>query len=69
MTKVIEISEKIRICKEKKQTGDYQTLAKILNTTVDGARARFYREEERAVNILYHIIEQRENLIQKYQNQ
>ena len=46
MTKVMEISEKIRICKEKKQIGDYQTLAKILNTTVDGARVRFYREEE-----------------------
>lgn len=64
MTKVMEISEKIRICKEKKQIGDYQTLAKILNTTVDAARARFYREEERAVNILYQIIEQREKLIQ-----
>lgn len=66
MTKVMEISEKIRICKEKKQTGDYQTLAKILNTTVDGARARFYREEERAVNILYQIIEQREKINTKH---
>ena len=64
MTNLKEKSERIRICKEKKQTGDYQTLAKILNTTVDGARARFYREEERAVNILYQIIEQREKLIQ-----
>ena len=64
MTKVKEKSEKIRICKEKKQIGDYHTLARILNITIDGARLRFYREEERAVNILYQIIEQREKLIQ-----
>lgn len=38
MTKVIEISEIVRVNKQKKQTGDYQTLAKALGTTVDAAR-------------------------------
>lgn len=40
MTKVMEISEIVRINKQKKQTGDYITLAQVLETTVDAARMR-----------------------------
>lgn len=69
MTKVIEISEIVRINKQKKQTGDYQTLAKALGTTVDAARMRINRNDEKAHRTLKDIIEQREKLIEKYQNQ
>ncbi|MDO4763870.1 MAG: hypothetical protein Q4A00_05760 [Flavobacteriaceae bacterium] len=69
MTKIMEISEIFRKCEQKRQTGDYQTLAKVLNTTVDAARMRYRRNDEKAVRTLYSIIEQRDKLIEKYQNQ
>lgn len=69
MTKVMEISEIFRKCEQKRQTGDYQTLAKALNITVDAARMRYRRNDEKAVRTLYSIIEQREDLIQNNQNQ
>ena len=68
-TKVQEFSEIVRICKQKRQTGDYLTLAKILDTTVDAIRMRLNRKEEKTYLVLYELIQQRENLIQKYQNQ
>ncbi|MGV4438085.1 hypothetical protein [Ornithobacterium rhinotracheale] len=69
MTKVKEINEIVRICEQKKQTGDYQTLAKALGTTIDAARMRFYRKDENAVRVLHRIIEQRESLTQEFQKQ
>ncbi len=68
-TKVQEFSEIVRICKQKRQTADYQTLAKMLDTTVDAVRMRINREDEKAYRALYEIIQQRDELIQKYQNQ
>ncbi len=67
MTKVINIEEIALICEQKKQTGDYQTLAKVLRTTVDAARMRFYRRDINAVKVLHKIIENREQLALEYQ--
>lgn len=69
MTKVIEFSEIVRICEQKKQTGDILTLSKMLGHTTDAIRMRLSRKDEKTYEALYQIIEQRENLIQKYQNQ
>ncbi|AFR36582.1 hypothetical protein [Riemerella anatipestifer] len=68
MTKIEEISEIVRICEQERQTGDYQTLAKALGTTVDAARMRYYRKDEQAVKILYRIIKQREELTLEISN-
>lgn len=68
MTKVMEISEIVRINKQKKQTGDYITLAQVLETTVDAARMRIIREDENAHRMLYQIIEQREKIVSELKN-
>ena len=69
MAKVMEFSEIVRICEQKKQTGDILTLSKMLGYTTDAIRMRIARRDEPTYNALYEIIEQRENLIEKYQNQ
>lgn len=69
MAKIMDFSEIVRICEQKKQTGDYQTIANILNVNIDAARMRVYRKDEKAVTILYKIIQQREELKREYQNQ
>ena len=69
MAKVMEFSEIVRICEQKKQTGDILTLSKMLGYTTDAIRMRLARRDEVTYNALYEIIEQRENLIEKYQNQ
>ena len=69
MAKVMEFSEIVRICEQKKQTGDILTLSKMLGYTTDTIRMRLARRDEATYNALYEIIEQRENLIEKYQNQ
>lgn len=69
MTKIIDFSEMVRICEQKRQTGDYQTLANVLEVNTDTARMRVYRKDEKAVRILYRIIQQREELKREYQNQ
>lgn len=68
MTKVMEFSEIVRICEQKKQTGDIQTLSKMFGYTTDAIRMRLTRKDERTYKALYEIIEQRENLIEKYQS-
>lgn len=68
-TKVKELSEIVRICEQKKQTGDVLTLSKMLGYTTDAIRMRLSRKDETTYRALYEIIEQRENLIQKFQNQ
>lgn len=65
----MKIDELVRICEQKKQTGDYQTLAKILRTTVDSARMRYYRKDKTAIQALYKIIEQRDSLVDNFQAQ
>lgn len=69
MTKVIDFSEIVRICEQKKQTGDIQTLSKMFGYTTDAIRMRLSRKDEETYKALYEIIEQREKLIEKYQNQ
>lgn len=69
MTKVVKIDEKFRICEQKRQTADYQTLAKMLNTTVDAFRVRYKRKDEKYISAFYDFVMNRENLIKKYQNQ
>ena len=69
MAKVMEFSEIVRICEQKKQTNDILTLSKMLGYTTDTIRMRLARRDEATYNALYEIIEQRENLIEKYQNQ
>ena len=69
MTKVLEFSEIVMICEQKKQTGDVLTLSKMLGYTTDAIRMRLSRKDKATYEALYEIIEQRENLIQKYQNQ
>ena len=69
MAKVMEFSEIVRICEQKKQTGDILTLSKMLGYTTDTIRMRLARRDEATYNALYEIIEQRENLIEKYKNQ
>ena len=41
----------------------------MLGYTTDAIRMRLARRDEATYNALYEIIEQRENLIEKYQNQ
>ncbi len=67
MTKIKNIDEIVRFCEQKKQVGDYQTLAKVLNTSVDSVRMRYKRRDENTVRAMYRIIEQRENLIKEFQ--
>lgn len=67
MTKVIQFSEIVRICEQKKQTGDIQTLSKMLGYTTDAIRMRLQRKDEKTYEALYELIEQREYLITKYQ--
>ncbi len=69
MTKVIEFSEIVRFCEQKKQTGDILTLSKMLGHTTDAIRMRLSRKDESVYQALYEIIQKREELIQKYQNQ
>lgn len=69
MTKIKDLSEIVRICEQKKQTGDILTLSKMLGHTTDAIRMRLSRKDEKTYEALLQIIEQRENLIQKYQNQ
>ena len=69
MAKVMEFSEIVRICEQKKQTNDILTLSKMLGYTTDTIRMRLARRDEATYNALYEIIEQRENLIEKYKNQ
>lgn len=69
MTKIIEISEIVRFCEQKKQTGDILTLSKMLGHTTDAIRMRLSRKDESVYKALYEIIQKREELIQKYQNQ
>lgn len=68
-TKVKELSEIVRICEQKKQTGDVLTLSKMLGYTTDAIRMRLSRKDETTYKALYEIISQRENLIQKFINQ
>lgn len=65
----MKIDEIVAICEQKKQTGDYQTLAKILKTTVDSARMRYYRKDKIAIQALHQIIKQREDLVKGFQYQ
>ncbi|MFX1668502.1 hypothetical protein JZ968_10095 [Riemerella anatipestifer] len=69
MTKVKEFSEIVRFCEQKKQTGDVQTLSKMFGYTTDAIRMRLTRKDKPTYEALYEVIEARENLIQKYQNQ
>ncbi|ATA75259.1 hypothetical protein [Capnocytophaga sp. H2931] len=69
MTKVMDFNEIVRICEQKKQTGDIQTLSRMFRVTTDAIRMRMSRKDEKTYEALYQIVEQRENLIQKYQNQ
>ncbi len=69
MTKVENIDELVRICEQKKQTGDFQTLSKILNTTTEAARMRYYRKDEDAVKAMYSIIENRDVFIGKFKKE
>lgn len=68
-TKVQDFNEIVRFCEQKRQTGDYQTLANILGVNTDAARMQIYRKTEKAVMILYKIIKQREELKKEIQNQ
>ena len=67
MAKIIQFSEIVRICEQKKQTGDIQTLSKMLGYTTDAIRMRLQRKDEKTYEALYELIEQREYLITKYQ--
>lgn len=67
MTKVIQFSEIVRICEQKKQRGDIFTLSKMLDCSSDATRMRLSRGDEKAYNALYDLIIQRQNLINKYQ--
>lgn len=69
MTKIQEFSEIVRICEQKKQTGDILTLSKMLGHTTDAIRMRLSRGDKLTYEALYEIIKQREELIQKFQNQ
>lgn len=69
MTKIVEFNEIVTTCEQKKQIGDIQTLSRMLGYTTDAIRMRLTRKDEKTYKALYEIIEQRENLIQKYQNQ
>lgn len=68
MTKVLELSEIVTICEQKKQTGDIFTLSKMFQMTTDAIRMRLTRKDERTYRALYTIIEQREELIENFQN-
>jgi hypothetical protein len=67
MTKVIQFSEIVRICEQKKQTGDIYTLSKMLNCSTDATRMRLQRGDEKAYKAFYYLIVERENLINNYQ--
>jgi hypothetical protein len=66
MAKIQEFSEIVRICEQKKQTGDYTTVANILGINVDTARMRVYRKDEEACNLLYRVIQHREALKEEF---
>lgn len=67
--KIQDLNEIVRICEQKKKYGDFQTLANVLNINVDTAQMRYYRKNEEAIKLLYSIIEQRENLLEKFKIQ
>lgn len=67
--KIQDLNEIVRICEQKKKYGDFMTLANVLNINVDTARMRYYRKNEEAIKLLYSIIEQRENLLEKFKIQ
>nr|DAX36470.1 MAG TPA: RNA polymerase sigma-E factor [Caudoviricetes sp.] len=67
MAKIIQFSEIVRICEQKKQTGDIQTLSKMLGYSTDAIRMRLSRKDKKTYEALYELIEQRECLITKYQ--
>ncbi|MRI63383.1 hypothetical protein EDM00_05190 [Ornithobacterium rhinotracheale] len=69
MTNVKNFSEIVRICEQKKQTGDIQTVSKMFGFTTDAIRMRLTRKDKAAYEALYEVIEAREKLIEKYQNQ
>lgn len=48
---------------KKIQYGDIQTLAKCLDISADAAKQRYYRKDQKAIEILQKIIENREALI------
>lgn len=47
----------------KKKYSDFQTLAEMLDISVDAAKKRFYRNDAEAVEKMKIIIDSRENLI------
>ena len=59
---------KIDKIKSKLQTGDYATAASMLNISVEAFRKRFDREKDDAITALSEVIENREQLIESYQN-
>ncbi len=69
MTKIKKFNEIVTICEQKKQTGDTQTVAKMIGATTEATRMRLSRKDEKAYKALYKVIEQRENLIKEYQTQ
>lgn len=59
----MKLSEIIRYCEQKRQVGDYLTLARAMNKTVDAVRMRLNRNDEETYRVLYAIIENRERII------
>ena len=52
--------------KRKLQYGDYQTLGKTLGISVEAAKMRFKRGDQKSARILQEIVEMREKLIQTH---
>ncbi len=69
MTKIRNFDEIVRFCEQKKQTGDIQTVSKMFGYTTDAIRMRLTRKDKATYEALCEVIEQRESLIKKYQNQ
>lgn len=69
ITKVKDFKEIVTICEQKKQTGYIQTLSRMFGFTTDAIRMRLTRKDKTTYEALYEVIEQREELIKKYQNQ
>lgn len=51
--------------KQKTQYGDFQILAKALGISPEAAKMRFRRGDEKALQIIQNIVENREKLIQE----
>lgn len=60
----MKLSEIIRYCEQKRQVGDYLTLARAMNKTVDAVRMRLNRNDEETYRVLYAIIENRERVVE-----